>query len=399
MALSILFVGCAYSDIQKNRFRSASRRGYQFAAQNLQEALIEGFLSNGVGVNVISIPSLSTFPLGSSIVEVEDCDYVYKGHVLGHCFGYHNIPFFKSFKHEEIDEWVDNWYASAQGIRCIFVYALIGTHMSIALRAKQRYPDVLISIIVPDLPMFMGCNIVYKALGLQKKAIEWINENVRCFDRYVVLTEPMVNRLGVADKPYTVLEGVYSGRNEQITISKNEDIIILYAGGLVLRYGIKDLIDAFMKIDGDRFRLWLCGAGDAIGYIKECMRKDNRIVYYGTVPESEIGVLQKKATVLVNPRHSNEEFTKYSFPSKTIEYMASGTPTLMCHLPSIPPEYDDYLYYFADESVEGMAKMMIHICEKPAEELANKGQRAREFIVTNKNAKKQTSKILVLLQS
>jgi len=341
MALSILFVGCAYSDIQKNRFRSASRRGYQFAAQNLQEALIEGFLSNGVGVNVISIPSLSTFPLGSSIVEVEDCDYVYKGHVLGHCFGYHNIPFFKSFKHEEIDEWVDNWYASAQGI----------------------------------------------------------NENVRCFDRYVVLTEPMVNRLGVADKPYTVLEGVYSGRNEQITISKNEDIIILYAGGLVLRYGIKDLIDAFMKIDGDRFRLWLCGAGDAIGYIKECMRKDNRIVYYGTVPESEIGVLQKKATVLVNPRHSNEEFTKYSFPSKTIEYMASGTPTLMCHLPSIPPEYDDYLYYFADESVEGMAKMMIHICEKPAEELANKGQRAREFIVTNKNAKKQTSKILVLLQS
>ena len=61
---SILFVGCLYSDVQKEYFLQNSNKGYQFAAQNLQESLIEGFIENGINLTVISIPSLSSFPLG-----------------------------------------------------------------------------------------------------------------------------------------------------------------------------------------------------------------------------------------------------------------------------------------------------------------------------------------------
>ena len=37
---------------------------------------------------------------------------------------------------------------------------------------------------------------------------------------------------------------------------------------------------------------------------------------------------EKKSTLLVNPRFTNEEYTKYSFPSKNMEYMASRNSSI-----------------------------------------------------------------------
>jgi len=45
---------------------------------------------------------------------------------------------------------------------------------------------------------------------------------------------------------------------------------------------------------------------------------------------------------------------RYSFPSKLIEYMASATPVLTTRLPGIPPEYEPYVYWIEDDSVEGI---------------------------------------------
>ena len=48
--------------------------------------------------------------------------------------------------------------------------------------------------------------------------------------------------------------------------------------------------------------------------------------------------------VLVNPRPNNEEYTKYSFPSKDIEYLSSGKPTVAFLLDGMPKCYQDFLY-------------------------------------------------------
>ena len=50
------------------------------------------------------------------------------------------------------------------------------------------------------------------------------------------------------------------------------------------------------------------------------------------------------AAVLVNPRPNNEEYTKYSFPSKDIEYLLSGKPTVAFLLDGMPKCYQDFLY-------------------------------------------------------
>ena len=128
------------------------------------------------------------------------------------------------------------------------------------------------------------------------------------------------------------------------------------------------------------------------------LSSDSRIEYRGLVPTDEVRVLQKKVTVLVNPRHSTEEFTKYSFPSKTLEYMASGTPVLMSPLPSMPEEYKQYLYLFEDESVNGMKLMIEKVCSLSILELNDKGTSAKIFVHNYKSSKEQIKKILKLIR-
>jgi glycosyltransferase involved in cell wall biosynthesis len=142
--------------------------------------------------------------------------------------------------------------------------------------------------------------------------------------------------------------------------------------------------------------MWLCGPGD-IEMVNKYSSKDNRIIYKGCLTHKDVLNLQKQVRLLVNPRHSYDKFTLYSFPSKTMEYMASGTPTLMSRLKSLPKDYLDHLYLFEDESIEGMSKMIKHCLDKPDAELNDFGAAAAEFILSNKTPDIQAQKLFSFL--
>ena len=71
----------------------------------------------------------------------------------------------------------------------------------------------------------------------------------------------------------------------------------------------------------------------------------------------------------------------------------------MSHLPCIPSEYDDYLFYFRDESLEGMRDAIIDVCSKKSSDLKDRGLKAQSFIRKQKTPKSQVNKILKLLSS
>lgn len=397
---NILFIGCLYSDADKEKFSSYSKRGFQFAAQNFQEALLKGFLENDVRPFVVTVPALSTFPGGYRCPIVKGSEYILSGQDLGRSIGFVNIPFLNTC-FCGLDSIVHRWSSAQQREKYVVVYGAHSHLMEAAVKLKGKEDNVKLCLIVPDLPKYMACNKLYRKLGLKERDLRRIDKMLPKFDAVVVLASPMIAELGFTNRPNITVEGIYSGDGLSISHQKMNkgQKVILYTGGLAMRYGIGDLIDAFMLIDNPNYRLWLCGTGDAVPYIKECALKDNRIEYKGVVPKTVSANYQLEATLLVNPRHSKEVFTQYSFPSKTMEYLASGTPAVMCHLECIPPEYDEHLYYFEDESVEGMARKMQEICSLDEEALATKGQDARAFILREKNAKTQTKKILDLLEN
>ena len=127
------------------------------------------------------------------------------------------------------------------------------------------------------------------------------------------------------------------------------------------------------------------------------MVKYNRIIYFGQLMREEVLCLQKRATVLINPRLSDSEFTKYSFPSKTMEYLASGTALIMHPLKCLPKEYFEHIFIAYEESDAGLAASIIEVCEKTANELFVFGKKASDFIKNEKNSEVQIRKILNMI--
>lgn len=396
--MNFLLIGCLYSSDKIDIIQKASIRGFQAAAHTFQEAIIDGFLQNGIGLTVLTIPSLSTFPKGNRLPRVQDCDYKYNGGTMGYSFGYLNLPFLNHLRQPRIDRYIDKWYNSQSGQCCIVVYALLRQQMQYAVAAKKRHPDIKLCLVIPDLPLYMNCNKYYKMLGLQKRDMKAIDSLVHEFDCYVVLAKPMVDYLGIADKPYAVVEGIYSYRGEKSADRKKpEHKTIMYAGGIQTRYGVFDLIEAFHRIKSEDYRLILCGGCLEMAKLNSYLQNDDRIKYLGVIPSEQARCMQKEVSLLVNPRHSTEEFTKYSFPSKTMEYMASGTPVLMTPLSSMPEEYKKHVYLFEDESVDAMASRIESVLTLPQKELSVQGEGARTFILNQKNSCIQVKKIMDLL--
>ena len=222
------------------------------------------------------------------------------------------------------------------------------------------------------------------------------------FDSYLLLTEPMTDLVNPKNRPYIVLEGhadMAMASVENTLEGKQEKKVVLYAGSLMEIYGIGNLVEGFLAAAIPETQLHIYGDGDYVPKLKQLIKGNPQIKYWGVAPNSQIVRAELAATLLVNPRPTNEEYTKYSFPSKNMEYMASGTPVLTTRLPGMPEEYYPYVYLLEEESAEGVEQALRHILSRPAQELAELGEKAKQFVMNNKNNISQAGKVLQMLQT
>ena len=286
------------------------------------------------------------------------------------------------------------------GENIFFIYAMTMPLMLLAAFMKKniKSENFKICLIVPDLPEYMNMteqSIFRKVLlNINRKIIY---KSLKYIDKFVLFAEPMAERLNINSKDYVVIEGMVNQNtleNERKGTKKN---YIMYAGGINEKYGVLNLVKAFNGVYNKNIELWLYGTGDAISKIEEISKIDGRIKYKGIVSNEQIVDLEQQAILLINPRPTNEKYTKYSFPSKNMEYMLSGTPLLTTKLPSMPKEYYNFVYCFEDESVDGMKNKLEEILNLDSKVLNKKGKDAQEFIIFQKNNLIQAKKIIKLI--
>ena len=254
----------------------------------------------------------------------------------------------------------------------------------------MRIPYVAI---ITDLPEY-----VY---GKKDKAYKMTSQIlIKKADKYVFLTEQMNNKVNNYGKPYVVIEGMTDVSQKSDAIRKVDNDIkkCLYTGNLNKKYGIDILIKGFVRAGIENTELHICGNGEMTEELRNNPDKYKNVYYHGCLFSDEVITMQKDATLLVNPRPSVPEYTKYSFPSKTTEYMSSGTPVLMTDLPGVPEEYKKHTYILKDETVIGMTKALKEVLSLSEAELTEKGYEAYIFVMREKNNRKQAQKALRLLR-
>lgn len=396
--MNILFIAKYYPDDLMAEFVKYTKVGLDYAANNLHRALFKGFKDNTQEISILNAPILGSFP-----------PYYKKPFVPGFSSKVDNIKSLSFLNISYIKRWDINrkmekealkWCERTEGKKVLFFYNF--TALPILFQVKKKYPDVKACLLVTDLPEYMTTDNSFLT-RLNKNISSLFSSKDKsyfdCVDGYILLAPAMSERLPINNKPWIQIEGIYNPEDDNVYGEKTKEKVILYTGNLGRRYGIPELLEAFYRIDKKNYRLKICGTGDGLVDVRKYEKIDTRISYLGTFSRSEIIEFQKQATLLINPRHSADEYTKYSFPSKTMEYLASGTPTLMSHLKSLPKEYDEHIYYFTDETIEGYSKRIIDICEKSNEELMEFGNNASNFIMQYKTPKPQVKKIIEFLNS
>lgn len=263
----------------------------------------------------------------------------------------------------------------------------------------KRHFNIPVFAIVPDVPeLMMTYRKDYSSIRriLNKIDMYFSLKYRKAVDGFVFLSRFMNEKINTEKKPSIIVEGLIDPEIIPVhTVNKKSDKkIVMYAGKISKKFGVDLLVAAFNKMDLPDVYLYLCGDGDYVKDVKEYAEKNERICYLGMISHKKVLELEQQSSILIDPRPVDDIFVKMSFPSKIIEYMASGTPVLVTELPCFTPDYEEHQYRIKESGVDGIYKALMEVLSFSNDELAEKGNQAKNFVLQNKTIEKQCKKII-----
>lgn len=397
MIKKLLFITNYSASAEIERLREMTGQNPGYAIQKFSKLIATGFVKNGIAVETISIRAVSSKISKKKFWWTNHC--VEEGIKFLH-IPFLNLPFIRQFSIFVYSFFkILAWCMTERKEKVVFCDALTRSACIAALYAC-RLTGVKCVGIVTDMP-----GMVTKKLGNKfiQNIVERINKGfIQDFDACVFMTKYVNEVLNKKKKPFIIMEGSVDENLKDVDlniIKKSPTRDIVYAGCIHERHGLKLLVEAFTKLPQEDVRLVLFGDGAFCKKLSSYVEKDSRIVYKGVAPNNEVVEAEQRATLLINPRPTHEGFVYYSFPSKIHEYMVTGTLVLTTKLPCFSDEYDPYLYYMEDVSVDGFYNSMMKALSLTKEEIELKGKECRNFVLEKKNNRYQAKRILNLINS
>ena len=386
--MKICFIGSLINDKTLDDIVLKSRIKPSNAPVNFENMLVKGLEAAGADTTVISLPTVSTYPQGSLFAwgsRKEKLNFGKKVTWIP-CVNLMGVKQFcaKLGTYFALLRWlITNRKETEKVILNYSVYPPYSRPTQVLgkmFRVKtccivSDLPEYLYKMHQPrGLKAFLNDRMSQKMVRLQTK-----------FDSYVCLTERMPKRMGIENKPWLLMEGfsdpsIFDG----IDVPKAEKKTVMYAGALSKSFNMDQLLEGFMQVKGD-YQLWLFGYGDLIDYIRECETKDSRITYFGKVDRQTLLKHQKAAHLLVSVKSPDEDHANYSFPSKILEYMTSGTAVASTTVGGIPKEYFAYIDAINGSTSASIKEAIERNLNETKHTLQERGMRSCEYVIKNKN--------------
>ena len=290
-------------------------------------------------------------------------------------------------------EW--GWRNRDAGSRTLLLYN-VGAPPGIVSLAASRLINASVVAVVADIQI-PGSGLVPGTFlrRVEHWLVRWTLP--RC-DGLIVLTEDMARDFA-PNVPHIGMEGAvpdgtpdaaalgrgYQAR-ERAEAPSDAPVVLMYAGGLSELKGIPLLLSAMAYLHEPSYLLWITGDGPLRATVEAAAAADPRIRYWGFAPYSEVLQLMREATILINPHSTGLESARYVFPSKLIEYLASGKPVIStASSPVTVEQYRDVMFTVDEDTPEALAAAIRMVSALPPQDLATMGARGREYVLSHKS--------------
>ena len=399
--MELLYISASCSKKKNEELYSIQHTHVLQPQQKFHNQLITG-LSKVDGINVIC---LSAYPLSAST-----CDVKYfpaEDEIVSDSLKYHYIPlnngrltrYTSLLKNSR--RFIEEWEQLTRGKERVVIADVINIFLTLNcfnFLKKERIPLLGIITDVPTLCTKMKQRHEGFFKNLFTQLIEHITElSLTRYNAYIPVTKTINDRLNKTAKPYIVIEGSVDNTLFYNRVSSQKPRVVMYAGGVYEKYGLKLLVDAFDRLQTDA-ELHIYGNGTYVDSVREKCKTNPRIQYKGVVSVDKIFQLERNATLLVNVRPSDEDFSIYSFPSKVHEYMSTGTPALLTKLKGIPEVYYKYCFTVNKEDCDGVYAALKDVLSRSDEELTRVGREAFDFVSKEKNNLEQGRRIISFIR-
>lgn len=393
--MRIILCGLMFSESGLGLSKKYSKTSLQMAPHLFLTNLANGLrvASEDVELSVINIMPVGSFPM-------HDKRLLIRREVWGEDnvgVGYLNLPVVKHHIQKralirEIEKKLDLKHPENN---FLLVYHTYLPFLEAVKCLKIKYPAIKTALIATDCVPGRGDMEKYMTPAAVKRGNKAV-ELAKWCDGFVLLTKYLAEALEIGDKPYVITECIANENQMRCRPNAESKNRCLYTGSISLEFGVCELADAFANLDNAE--LWICGGGSGKDYIESLAETHKNIKYFGFVDHERLQDIRNECDFLINPRRPTGTYTKYSFPSKTAEYMMSGKPVIMYKLEGLPDSYDKYLNYLSADTPESIKDELTKIFELNYSSLLQKADLGRAFMLENASSVAQAKKIVGLFQ-
>lgn len=345
--------------------------------QNFHSLLIDG-LSQTTPVDVISARPYSH--------KQQKIGYYPPMHQANfHYLGVMNAPILKPISIvKQAVKWIENIRKKDS---IILVDSLNLTLFEVVKHCKNKW-QIPVFALVTDLAENMS--------SVPNRYKQKMQKTYALYDGFLCLTEGINSKVNLLNKPFHIFHGLVKESRAQSN-DKSYSPYFFFAGAIYRRYGIIALLEAFSLIQGD-YQLLIAGQGPDVPYVLEACENDARIHYLGVLPRSEVLAYEAASLANINPRLFDVSLDQYSIPSKLLEYLASGRPTITTHHTLLLEEFGDYVIHAKEGDTVDLAEAMVALL-KNEEHYNQLAKKAKEILFAHYDYQVVSQKIIDYLTS
>jgi glycosyltransferase involved in cell wall biosynthesis len=396
-AIAVAFVGTAVPDLPQYRSAVFNRAGNTF-----QTKLIQGIARSVLpDVEVFSARPVQSYPKGPKVWFAAGRDRL-DDHITVRLLPFLNVtPIKQAMLGLDVVFSLLGWaWRKREQKRIVLTYNLSVPPAALTLFAARLVrAKAVVSVndvnvpgeTVPTTPLFR------LDFALQR----WLMPR---FDGYLVVADRIAQDF-FPGRRYVRIEGgvdtefLESTERGDASSAAHSPLVLAFAGTLNEVNGVPLILGAMQRLRDTNLQLRIAGSGPCQEMVRDAARQDPRIDFMGMLDTAAVADLYQHSDVLLNIRLTTSVDTRYFFPSKLIEYLGSGVPTITTRVAHADTEFAGLVYVLGEESPQALADLLNKVASLHPEERWKLGRLARTYVSRYKTWDVQSAKAAEYLGS